>query len=319
MNTHHAVFSSPNTQSVGSEIEFCLIDSKTKKPVDASVFANSVTLNEQEPFIEELYDQLEKQYISVELLHAESASGQMEVVLKYSTDPIVMADNIIFTRETIREVARKHGMIAHFTPKFDMAAAGNGMHLHVSTRDAATNRPNFCQGSSLSSTGGAFVEGILKHLPALMGLTLPTVNSYRRVGPGCWTGSVVGWGVEDKESGVRVCSNLATKEWDNVELKLIDHTSNIYLALAATLHAGLHGISQKLEPRHPLGSKDESSPEPLPATVFKALDALENDESLISMLGPKLAKAYLALRRHEAERAGKMTFDEEVQEFIKRA
>jgi glutamine synthetase len=287
--------------------------------VDASVFANSVTLNEQEPFIEELCDQLGQQDIPVELIHSESASGQMEVVLEYSTDPIEMTDNIVYTRETIREVARKHGMMAHFTPKFDMAAAGNGMHLHVSTRDANTDTPNFCQGSSLSSTGSAFVEGILQHLPALMGLTLPTVNSYRRVGPGCWTGSVVGWGLEDKESGVRVCSNIKTKEWDNVELKLMDHTPNIYLAVAATLHAGLQGIAQGLELRKSLGNEHEGTPQPLPSTVFEALDALEENASLMSMLGSKLGKAYLALRRHEAERASKMTFEEEVHEFLKRA
>jgi glutamine synthetase len=255
----------------------------------------------------------------VELIHAESASGQLEVVLEYSTDPIEMADCIVFARETIREVARKHGMIAHFTPKFDMAAAGNGMHLHMSTRDASTNKPNFCQGSSLSTVGEAFVEGILRHLPALMGITLPTVNSYRRVGPGCWTGSAVGWAIEDKEAGVRICSNLATQEWDNVELKLIDHTPNIYLALAATLHAGLIGITQQLELRKSLGSQHGSLPEPIPGTVFEALDALEGNTSLVSMLGPKLAKAYLALRRHEAERASIMTFEEEVQQFLKRA
>ena len=287
--------------------------------MDSSVFANSVTLNEQEPFIEDLYDQLGQQYIPVELIHAESASGQMEIVLEYSTDPVEMTDNIVFTRETIREVARKHGMMAHFTPKFDMAAAGNGLHLHVSTRNSSTGAPNFCQGSSLSSTGSAFVEGVLRHLPALMGLTMPTVNSYRRVGSGCWTGSVVGWGLEDKESGVRVCSNLKTKEWDNVELKLIDHTPNIHLAVASTLYAGLQGIAEGLELRKSLDNESESAPQPLPSTVFEALGALEEDASLMSMLGPNLGKAYLALRRHEAERASQMTFEEEVNEFLKRA
>jgi len=306
-------------KSVGAEIEFCLVDRVTKEPVDASVFANTITLNEQEPFIDDLYTNLRQQYIMVELIHAESAAGQMEVVLKYCTDPIEMADNIVFTKETIRAVAQKHGMIAHFIPKFDMAAAGNGMHIHMSTRDASTDCPNFCHGASLSSTGGAFVEGILRHLPALMGITLPTTNSYRRVGRGCWTGSVVGWGVEDKESGVRVCSNLATKDWDNVELKLMDHTPNIYLAIASTLYAGLQGIKEGLELRNPLTSENEHSAMPLPSTLCEALDALEENPSLMSMLGPKLGKSYLALRRHEAERSSTMSFDEEVKDFFRRS
>lgn len=307
-------------QSIGAEIEFCLVDTELEQPVDCSVFANSVTLNEQESFIEDLYQQLKQQYIPIELIHAESGPGQLEVVLEYSMDPLVMADNIVLCRETIRAVAQKHSLKAFFTPKYDMSAAGNGMHLHFSTRDATTNLPNFCKGASLTEkVGESFVEGLLAHLPGVMGLTLPTVNSFRRLGPGCWTGSAVGWAVEDKECGVRVCSNLETHEWDHVELKLIDHTSNPYLALAGILHAGLQGIEQGLRLRTPLDESTESPTESFPISVSEALDALEKDDSLMSLLGPQLSKGYLALRRHEADRANKMTFEDEVKEYLSRS
>jgi glutamine synthetase len=61
-----------NSQSVGAEIEFCLVDPKTSKAVDSSVFANSTTLNNQEAFVSDLYDQLKQQHIDIELVHAES-------------------------------------------------------------------------------------------------------------------------------------------------------------------------------------------------------------------------------------------------------
>jgi glutamine synthetase len=312
-------------QSVGAEIEFCLVDAKTEDPIDHSVFANSVTLNDQESLIDNLYEYLKQQYIPVELIHAESGPGQLEVVLEYSSDPMVMADNIVLCRETIRAVARKHNLKAIFTPKYDLATAGNGMHLHFSTRNASTNQPNFCRGSALTlQQGESFVEGLLAHLPAVMGLTLPTVNSFRRIGPGCWTGSTVGWALEDKECGVRVCSNLATQEWDHVELKLIDHTCNIYLAMAGILHSGMKGIESKLSLRKPLGEDLEpppssSLPDPFPASVSEALNALEGDDCLMSLMGPELGKGYLVLRRHEVERASKMNFSEEVNEFLSRA
>ena len=161
-------------------------------------------------------------------------------------------------------------------------------------------------GAGLSAKGASFVEGLLQHLPALMGLTMPTVNSFRRVGPGCWTGSQVGWALEDKESGVRVCSDLATQEWNHVEVKLVDASCNIYLALAGLLSSGLDGIVQELTLRPSMDddkNADDSSipPSPLPENVMEALQALENDAHLMSLMSPTMSQAYLAVRKHDAE------------------
>ena len=309
--------------SVGAELEFCLVDAKTGNFVDNSVFANTITLNEQEDFLSDLYDQLQQQHIPIELIHSESGPGQVEFVLQYSNDPVTLADNVILAKETIRAVARKYGHKALFIPKYDMTKAGNGMHVHMSIRDATTGQPIFCNGSSLTEKGASFVEGILRHLPGLLGLTLPTVNSFRRVGPGCWTGSKVGWDLEDKEVGVRVCSNLATKEWDHVELKLCDSTSNLYLVLAALLGCGLEGISENWTLRPSLRNQDKANDRstPLPASVEEALDALENDPSIVNILGPRVTKAHLALRRYEVEqhKSSTMTVEDEVKAALARA
>lgn len=314
------------TFGVGVELEFCLFDAKTGKAVDESVYGNSTTLNQQEDFISELHDQLEQQYIPIELIHSESGPGQLEVVLRYSEDPVELADNVLLAQETIRAVAHQHGYKALFAPKYDMTKAGNGMHVHVSIRDATTGQSLFGnQGSSgVSAQGGAFMEGILNHLPALLGLSLPTVNSFRRVGKGCWTGSAVGWGVEDKEVGLRVCSNINTKLWDHFEYKLCDATCNLYLVLSGLLSAGLQGMERNLVLRPALGDNHEANTPavveaPLPRTVQEALDVLESDPLLMNVVGSQLGQGYLALRRAEAERADKMSFEKEVAEFLKRA
>ncbi len=169
----------------------------------------------------------------------------------------------------------------------------------------------------MTKNGASFVEGILEHLPGLMGLTLPTVNSFRRIGPGCWTESSVGWAPEDKECGLRICADLMTGEWNHFELKFIDHTCNIYLALAATLFSGMQGIENARTLRMPMGM--ETSPTPLPSSVLEALNALEADDALMSFLGPKLTTAYLAVRRHDAERAASIKFEAEVKEFLQRS
>ena len=311
--THNVAF------NVGAELEFCLVDAKTGKFVDNSIFANTTTLNNQQEFISTLYEQCQQQYFSIEVIHAESAGGQIEVVLEYCKDPLEMCDNIILVKETIQAVAYTFGLKALFLPKFDMMKAGNGLHVHLSIRDATTGSPIFCDGSSLSAQGSAFVEGILQHLPGITGLSLPTVNSHRRVGKGCWTGSLVGWALEDKEVGIRVCSNLRTKEWDHVECKLLDPTANPYLAVGAMLYSGLSGIAEQATLRpslHEIEANDEAA-SPLPNTLGKALDALEADSALTkSFLGEALAKAYLTVRRHEMKRSSIMTVEDEVLEAI---
>ena len=164
------------------------------------------------------------------------------------------------------------------------------------------------------------MEGILSHLPALLGLTLPTVNSFRRVGKGCWTGSEIGWALEDKECALRVCSDLKTREWSHVELKLCDHTANIYLAIAGILHAGMDGLNRGMILRPALSADSQSNVvSPLPSSAGKALACLEEDDYMFGMLGPRLGRGYLAVRRHEIERAEKMSFEDEVQEFLSRA
>ena len=256
----------------------------------------------------------------------------MEVVLKYKNDPMQLADNVVLAKETIRAVARQCSMKALFLPKYNMMQAGNGLHLHVSVRDATTDRPLFsCDRTDggrqgLSGKASSFLEGILQQLPACMGITLPTNNSFKRVGVGCWTGSQVGWAIEDKESAIRICSNLETQELDHVEYKLCDSTCNIYMALAAVLASGLDGISRGAPLRPSLrelegGPRDDatsSKPESLPTSLDESLRLLETNEVLRATFGPSLLKGYLALRRNEAERSSKMTLEEQVQEALKR-
>lgn len=186
-----------------------------------STFGNATTLNEQEDFITTLYDQLEQQDIPVELIHSESAPGQLEVVLRYSDNVLNFADDVVYARETVTNVAKQHGMKALFLPKTSMMAAGNGGHLHFSFREVGSPRNAFSdtsQPTGISRKGEAFIEGLLDHLPSLLSFSIPTVNSFRRVGPGCWTGHELGWSTEDKDSPVRVCIDLNTQQIRSVEL-----------------------------------------------------------------------------------------------------
>lgn len=303
--------------TVGAELEFQLYrlgsDGDELRPVDSSTFANSATLNEQEEFIADVYEKITQQDINVELIHSESAPGQLEVVLGYE-NALQIADNIFYAKETISAVAKQHGMKALFLPKTSMMTAGNGLHFHYGFREVGSSSNAFGDESTLtgiSRRGGAFMEGILQSLPALLSFTLPTNNSFRRVGPGCWTGSTVSWSTEDKESPLRVCLDLNSGGVSNVELKLSDATANPYLALAMVLAAGSEGMRNDLtlRPMNEGGSHDA-----LPESLTASLDALKSNNSLLDTLGGSLSKAYIAVR--ESEAATEQSLEEEVRNAL---
>lgn len=316
--------------TIGAELEFSLFkkdDDGEYRPIDYSVYGNSHTLDEQSDFIDDLYTQLAAQSIDVEQIHAESAPGQVEVVLGKQDDAMRLADNVVLARATVAAVARKHRMKALFLPKVFADQAGNGLHIHMSFRDLSPqarleDRYNAFRRTSvlgaMSHKGSSFLEGILDHLPALISLTLPSANSFRRVGPGCWTGHKVGWAVEDKESPLRVCMKAGSDEPSNVELKLSDSTANIYLELAAILSSGLDGIVRQLTLRPKVGPSDAGG-DALPDTLDKSLACLREDKVLLSVLGKELSTGFIALKEAEIANAADMSLDDEVALALKKA
>ena len=204
-----------------------------------------------------------------------------------------IADDIVLARETISSCAKNHGVKALFLPKTSMLTAGNGLHLHFSFRDIGSSSNNAfsdpAQLTGISPRGQSFIEGFLGHLPSLLSFSLPTTNSFRRMGPGCWTGSSADWSTEDKEVPIRVCLDLSTQEVTNVEYKLSDATANIFLELAMILATGMDGIKNGKKLR-PMASEDIN--ELLPASLQDSLDLLKENVTLLSLLGPELSTAF---------------------------
>ena len=153
------------------------------------------------------------------------------------------------------------------------------------------------------------MAGVLAHTPALLALTAPSVNSYRRLQPRSWSSAFVCWGPDNREATVRVPSTFmgAEEASTNLELKPADASANPYLAFGALVAAGLDGIRQKLDPPRPgyrsgrpvrSGTPGRGSGR-YPQTLADALDALEADLVLRDALGEPLTRAYLAVRRSE--------------------
>src|SRR5262249_47056836 len=235
------------------------------------------------------------------------------------------ADEQILTRETIRGVAARHGLLASLAPKPWPTNAGNGCHIHFSLWEGARNRfHDAAAADNLSAEALSFIAGVLEHLPGLCGLSAPSVNSYHRLIPQYWAGAFVCWGHDNREASVRVASVLRGLEeaTTNAELKACDATCNPYLALGGLIAAGLDGLERGLEPPEPVQVDPATIPgdererrgiRRLPATQEEALDALAADPLLTGALGPVLAGSYLAVRRSEwaAYSAGDEAFEQQ--------
>ena len=156
--------------------------------------------------------------------------------------------------------------------------------------------------------------GVLEHLPGLVALTCPSVNSYRRLGPGSWSSAYVCFGPDNREAAIRVPSLFWGDEMasSNLELKPSDSSANPYIALGGLIAAGLDGVERSIRPKDGLlVDVDPATLTPeqlevrgiqrLPSNLGEAVTALENDHVLMDALAPGLSSSYLAIRRADLE------------------
>jgi glutamine synthetase len=300
-------------------------------PLDRSPCFSTIGMDAASPVMMDIIEALSAQGVFPEQYYAELGAGQQELPIRYA-DVLRAADNQITLRETARAVAWRHGLYASFAPKPFADEAGNGAHIHFSLWRAATNTNAFHDprgAHGISEIARAFIGGVLAHLPALLALTAPTVNSYRRLQPRFWCSAYTAWGPDNKEAAIRLPSPYCNvqAESTNFELKPSDPSSNPFLALGGLLAAGLDGIAGKRDPGEPTLVDPDTLSEAerrrrgirrLPATLGESLDELERDEVLREALGETLAREYLIVKRSEVRAfADKDTAFELDQHFYK--
>jgi len=281
-------------------------------PLDRSPCFSTIGMDSAAPVMIEIIEALMTQGVYPEQYYAELGPGQQELPVRFA-DALRAADNQITVRETARGVALRHGLLASFAPKPFPDQAGNGSHVHWSLWRIKDGRNHFHDPGGrygLSEAGHAFIGGVLAHLPALVALTAPSVNSYRRLQPRFWSSAYTAWGPDNREAAVRVPSKRRGLEMEstNLEFKPCDPSSNPYLALGGLLAAGLDGMERKLDPGEPAlvdpdtlsqAERTRRGIRRLPTSLAEALDALERDEVLRAALGDTLAREYLVVKRSE--------------------
>jgi glutamine synthetase len=243
-------------------------------------------------YLRDLLRALAAEAISVEQVHPEYAAGQFEVSVA-PNDPVGAADDSVLVRQTVRAVGHNHGLRSSFSPSVVAGQVGNGGHVHVSLRREQRNL--FAGGDGphgITAEAEAFAAGVLRELPALLVIGAPSVASYLRLVPQHWAGAFQAWGLENRETALRLVTGTVGHEAGsaNFEVKCFDLSANPYLVVGAVLAAGLAGIRDELR----LPAEMQVDPASLSATELAAAGAARLPESLPEALERYEASTVLA-------------------------
>ena len=226
--------------------------------------------------------------IAVEAHHHEVATGgQSEIDMKY--EPLLkMADQFMWYKYIVKNVARRAGKTVTFMPKPIFEDNGSGMHTHFSLWKGG--KPLFAgEGyAGLSELALHAIGGILKHAPAILAFAAPTTNSYRRLVPGFEAPVNLCMSARNRSAGCRIPMYSKSPKAKRVEFRCPDPSCNGYLAWSALLMAALDGVENEIDPGEPL-DRDiyEMKPEELaatrktPASLEEAINALEDGHEFL--------------------------------------
>ncbi len=239
--------------------------------------------------------------------HEVGTAGQAEINYRFNT-MVRSADDILKFKYIVKNTALQWGKTATFMPKPLMGDNGSGMHTHQSLWN--DGKPLFYDEAGyggLSDLARWYIGGILKHAPALLAFTNPSINSYHRLVAGFEAPINLVYSAGNRSAAIRIPITGTNPKAKRIEFRAPDASGNPYLAFAAQMMAGLDGIQNKIEPHEPV-DKDlyELPPEEakkipqLPTSLDAALLALEADHEFLTKGGvftDDLIETWVAMKR----------------------
>jgi glutamine synthetase len=221
-----------------------------------------------EPLLRRIRTSMAGAGLLVESAKGECNLGQHEIAFRYD-DALVTCDNHSVYKTGAKEIAAQEGMAVTFMAKFD-EREGNSCHIHLSLRDG-DDRPAFADdGGGPSDVMESFLAGQLACLRELTLFLAPNINSYKRYQPGSFAPTAVRWGWDNRTCALRVVGSGSSLR---MEHRVPGGDVNPYLAVAALVAAGLHGIEEglALEPPCPGNAYRDDGPR-VPSTLREARD-----------------------------------------------
>jgi glutamine synthetase len=264
----------------------------TRYNVDYSILGTSG----DEPLMRDIRNAMYGAGLTVESSKGECNLGQHEIAFKYA-DVLRTADNHVVFKAAAKELADRHGKALTFMAKYD-EREGNSCHLHMSLR-GTDGAIVFANGHDRSPVFASFVAGVLATLREFTLLYAPTVNSYKRYQPGSFAPTAVAWGEDNRTCALRVVGH---GNGLRVENRVPGGDVNPYLAQAAMLAGGLHGVRSnlELEPAF-VGNAYAADAARVPSTLRAARDLFAASELAEAAFGKDVVAHYLRAADVELE------------------
>ncbi len=243
--------------------------------------------------------------VPVEGYNREHGEGMYEMNLRH-TAGMEAADRALLFRNGVKEICLLDGMTASFMAKPFANEDGNSGHLHQSLWTTSGQSAFYDEQGEhhLSPVFLSYIAGVMQTMPEFMALYAPNINSYKRFVAGSWAPTVAAWGIETRTPALRVISGSPNAT--RLENRVCGSDVNPYLAMAATVAGGLHGIEQGLTPPPPARSNAYALPEAvaprLPRTLEAAIERFAGSEIARAWFGDAFVDDYVTMRRWEIER-----------------
>lgn len=199
-----------------------------------------------EPLLAELRAALDAMGIEVETTKGEWGPGQQEISLRYA-DPLTNADNHVYYKQAVKEIAAKHQKSATFMAKPSSDIAGSSCHIHASLWSVDGSRSRSVDPSSpdgLSKEFKHFMAGVMAHAAEITLFFAPNINSYKRFQSGSFAPTRICWGRDNRTTAFRLVGHGKSTR---MEVRIPGADANVHTAFAAIIAAGLKGIADELQ------------------------------------------------------------------------
>ncbi|MDH6128893.1 glutamine synthetase family protein [Kitasatospora sp. GP82] len=249
-----------------------------------------------EPLLRRLRNEMAGAGLTVESAKGECNLGQHEIAFKYAEALTTCDDHSVY-KTGAKEIAGQEDYSLTFMAKYN-EREGNSCHIHFSLRDEggapvmAGDEPH-----GFSRVMQHFLAGQLACLAEFSLLLAPTVNSYKRYVPGSFAPTAIAWGRDNRSCALRVVGHGSSLRFEN---RVPGGDVNPYLAVAALIAAGLHGIEHQLELEAEFTGNAYTSDAPhVPATLRDAVAAFEQSEAAALAFGKDVVRHYTHAGRVE--------------------